>query len=219
MNKQLIAIAILAVYFIIPGAMCSAQVRTPLTPEEKHLVEVQIEKERALTKYYSGQLDLARKQYQAEIASQPKSIWQKYEHKDPADIIETLAILIGGVMILITVLTTRRESVRNRMDTCLYEALSRFGDQSSPAVRMSAVGIIAQMGRRQEYLDTALDHLLCGLMLEEHPAVQAAIKNGIIGLAGGNSELVKARLRHADQALQEKVRTLLWDQASQKSGD
>ena len=78
---------------------------------------------------------------------------------------------------------------RSQRDSQFYEALKRFGDKDSPALRASASALIAQMARNTpirtaSYIDVAVDQFSAALRLEQDPVVIESIISSIRYLAG-----------------------------------
>jgi len=203
------ASTLIAAVFLTLAIGCSAVAQTPLTPEQMELVKAQIATQKAQAIYYQGQLELARKQAEANKPKPYKTIWDKYTNNDPADVFESVGVVFCIIVVLLILFTTYRAARRDQRDMRFYEALKRFGDAGSPALRSTAAGILAQMGREPAYFDTALDQLVSGLMLEEHPAVQTTIANAILGLARNDRQSVFARLQQAPPHARERVGSIL----------
>jgi hypothetical protein len=102
---------------------------------------------------------------------------------------------------------------RSQQDTQFYEALKRLGDKDSPALRASAVALIAQLARRNPsrsagYLEVAVDQLATALRIERDPVVIEAIPEAVRYLSGVAAENVVAaqemieRLYRANRAQQ-----------------
>lgn len=204
------------VYFILTILLlmltlstCGALAQTPLTPEQQELIRVQITKEKALTTYYYGQLELSRKQAAASKPQTYTNIWDKYSHKDPGDLVESVAAILGVILILVMFISTVRTARRDQHDVRFYEALKRFGDADSPALRSTAAGLLAQMGAQRAYFDTALDQLISGLALEENPVVRASIRNAILGLTRDDPQAIHSRV--VDPDMRQKVNAALGD--------
>lgn len=207
--------AILTTLILISTACC-VLAQTPTTTAPKELVQAQVDREKAQAAYYRGELEVSRRQMEAALPKTYKTMLEKYTAKDPGDLVESLAAVLGVFLIFLILYNNYRFTRLDQRDARFFEALKRFGDMESPALRSTAAGLLAQMGRQRAYADTALDQLLSGLMLEEHPVVQASIRNAVVGLAKHDPELVSLRLRHARADLQQKVKSTLGDAMSLK---
>lgn len=198
---------LIASFSLALAVACAAQ--TPQTGENPELVRAQIEKEKAAAEYYRGQLEIARQEAKDKSPQHYASVIDKYTHKDPADFVESVAAILGVLLIFVMFVSTFRMVKRDQRDARFFEALKRFGDPSSPALRSSSAGILAQMGRMKEYSDTALDQLVSGLILEDDPVVRTSAANAIRGLARGDMSRVSARLEQSPPEIREKARSAL----------
>jgi uncharacterized protein YjbI with pentapeptide repeats len=86
-------------------------------------------------------------------------------------------------------LENSRDQRLSQRDTQFYEALKRFGDKDSPALRASAAALIAQLARRAPsrsagYLEVAVDQFAAALRMEPDPVVIEAVVGAVGYLAG-----------------------------------
>lgn len=144
------------------------QTTRQLTPKEWELINEQ-------TRYYKNQADeLERtKDFRGKIEANPVAI----------------AAVLGAFATIFLGLLNLMQARRSQRDTQFYEALKRFGDPS-PAVRSSAAGLIAQMGREHKrYFVTTLDQLLAGVALETSDVVLSSIEQAILHIIACNPSL------------------------------
>lgn len=118
----------------------------------------------------------------AEVAPLP-SFWRSVA-ANPAAALGVLGALIAALVTLVTFVFNFRSTLRSQRDTQFFEALKRFGDQTSPMLRTSAVGLLTQMASRRilfrrPYFDTTLDQLLVGFLVERDPTVFTSINKAI----------------------------------------
>jgi hypothetical protein len=138
--------------------------------------------------------DLDRTREQAEIAYY-RAQADKINHPSTWDRVVSVSTLIAALaaalVTLISFTFNYRSTLYNQQDIQFYEALKRFGDKDSPALRAGAAGLLAEMGRRERlhlqfrtgswvkashpYLQTALDQMTTGSLLENNGVVLDAI--------------------------------------------
>jgi uncharacterized protein YjbI with pentapeptide repeats len=114
---------------------------------------------------------------------------------------------VAALVTLITFVFNYRATIGNQHDTQFYEALKRFGDQTSSVLRSSAAGLLAQMASRtnllrRPYFDTTLDQLGMGLRIETDPIVLVSVSKALLQLAHLNPFQVLATLREINIELQ-----------------
>jgi hypothetical protein len=90
-------------------------------------------------------------------------------------------------------LANSRDERQSQSDTQFYEALKRFGDKDSPALRASAAALIAQLARRAPsrsagYLEVAVDQFAAALRMELDPVVIEAVTDAVRYLTGVASD-------------------------------
>lgn len=92
------------------------------------------------------------------------------------------AALIAACVAFVSFLFNYRSTLRSQRDTQFYEAMKRFGDKDSPALRSSAAGLLGQFATAypKAYLNTAFQQLLAGLFLESNRMVLRSITDAII---------------------------------------
>ena len=137
------------------------------------------------------------------------SVWRSIE-SNPAALVAFIAALVT----LISFLFNYRATLRNQRDQQFYEALKRFGDGASPALRSSASGLLAQMAKltnwfRRPYFTTALDQLMMGIFLETNPLALRAIGKAIGEIARTLPRAAIPALHEANLRLQEDVAAIL----------
>lgn len=146
--------------------------------------------EEAQAEYYREQVKLLKS------GNPQKTLWQNISD-NPASALGVVGAVIVALVTLVSFLLNYRVSLNNQMDTQFYEALRRFGDKDSPAVRASAAGIIAQMAnverRRfnlrhpvnslrtsdQIYFLTSRNQLVTGLLLELNTVALLSIRDAM----------------------------------------
>ena len=179
---------------IIALAPCLVHAQAAVTPEQRELFKIQTEQAKAQIKYSQGQLETYRRQIDAQIAQQKPKSWREKLFNDPADTVGAAGTVLGAFVLLALFALNGSAMRRLQRDTGFYEALRRFGDESSPFARSSAAGILAQTGKyrtfslwwqdgrfgwQEPYRQTALDQLKARLSIEESPAVLESVKSGI----------------------------------------
>jgi hypothetical protein len=152
---------------------------------EADLRKAQRDEAEARTKYYRAQAE--------KIDDKPRP-WERV-----IALTTPVGALVAAIVAFLSFGFNYRSTLRNQQDTQFYEALKRFGDKDSPAVRASAAGLLAELGTRSRFgrrnamkpnlrlepargwkssrpfLVTSLDQLTVGLLLEENPVVLGAI--------------------------------------------
>lgn len=237
----LAAIAVLLILTGVPG-LCAPPASTqqsqpqpiPQTPEQKALTEAQTDREKAqkisLEKQIglsAEQIELTKKQRQAlEEELVPPNRWRwilKY--------VVPAVTAVGAILIGLVALANYLAGRRDQKDTQLYEALKRFGDKDSAALRASAarlLSIVGETGKRRlswsrrrslriwkfripspalvvsDYprLEMALDHLLSGALLEDNPTVLRSLADGAVGLLALSKATGANRIRLYEDNLQ-----------------
>ena len=112
------------------------------------------------------------------------SFWRKIAD-NPSAAVGILAAFIAAMVGLFTLFINHQDNLHNQRDTQFYEALKRFGDPTSAAVRCSAAGLLAHLGKtttwpnKRPYFETTLDQLVHGLELEENPVVLNAVSDAL----------------------------------------
>ncbi len=147
------------------------------------------------------------------LALPPSSFWDNIV-ANPAATLGVVGALVAALVTLVTFMFNFRATVRNQQDAQFYEALKRFGDQTSPVLRSSAAGLLAQMaGRtslfRRPYFVTTLDQLTMGLLIETDRIVLESVGRAFKKLVRLEPHRVIRALRAINLKLQEDVVTLL----------
>lgn len=147
-------------------------------------------------------------------------------------LISLLGALVAARVAYLSFVYNYQNQLRTLSDTRFFEALKRFGDKDSLAMRTSAAGMLAVMGQMElpkldkgkpaflgsrssvdgaerPYLNIALDQLLAGHMLEADPVVLASTKAAILELYPRNREATVRKLEVANLKAQEDVATAL----------
>jgi len=213
MTKSVAVLGLLAALSIL-GTKTAAQIHpTPSPPstqttrdaslsqEENELNRVRKENEEAKAHYYRKLTE------NLEKPPPEKSFWTRFIEsiaQNPAGVFGVLGALIAvtGVLIaaritFLSFLFNYYATLKNQSDTQFYEALKRFGDQDSAAIRASAAGMLATMGEawvvsipnqpslrssatakrvvEQPYRQLAINQFLAGLVLEQNETVLTVI--------------------------------------------
>lgn len=89
------------------------------------------------------EVDAERKYYQAEAekATAKPRLWERI-----VPLITPVGALLAAVVAFLSFSFNYRSTLLNQQDTQFFEALKRFGDKDSPAVRVSAAGLLAELG-------------------------------------------------------------------------
>jgi hypothetical protein len=121
---------------------------------------------------------------------------------DPADAVAAFGAIIGFFIAFFVLMGNREQNRRHRRDIEFFEALRRFGDGTTPAMRAGASGVLGLMGgirdrRSYPYLDTAVDQLIAGHRLEENDAVRDAMTGAIRQLILAEPVRVRRKLSGA----------------------
>ncbi len=221
--KTLFAGLMVIVWLFFPAAAVQSQstdktgkpdVDTKMTPVE--FEDARRANEEAQAEYYREQTKLLRQ------GTPTKTLWQNIS-ENPASVLGVLGAVIVAMVTLISFLLNYRVSLNNQMDTQFYEALKRFGDKDSPAVRFSAAGILAQMAKverrrlnlrhpvnsfksvDQVYFTTARNQLVAGLLLEEDEIALLSIRDAIHLMVSLNPAEMLEMVFRANQNLQRKA--------------
>jgi len=166
----------------------TAQPETRTAPDADLRKAQQAEAE-AETKYYQAQTE--------KLKAKPQ--WWEAVAPSLAPLGAILAVLVAFLSFGFNYVST----IWNQQDTQFYEALKRFGDKDSPVLRASAAVLLAELGARtrltlkkkiksdpwlrtRPFLETALDQLTVGLLLEESPVVLGAINTAALELMALN---------------------------------
>lgn len=182
--------------------------------DNRALSEAQKRNQDAQAKYYEWQVN--------------RGIFEKLTD-NPAAVAAFLAALVA----FITFYFNYRITQRNQADTQFYEALKRFGDKDSAAVRSSAVATLAQMAKmegrdinplrpvsglkskKRRYCDTSYIQLIMGLLFEKNQynllQIRDALYQIIDQIRDGESEVITYALDNANRRLQTEVLTALAD--------
>jgi len=139
----------------------------------------------------------------------PPSFWNNLV-ANPAAALGVVGALVAALVTLVTFIFNYRATLQNQRDAQFYEALKRFGDQTSPVLRSSAAGLLAQMASRQNlfgnpYVETTLDQLMMGLLSEKDLTVLAAICKALERIGRINLGYVVETLRENNVQLQEDI--------------
>jgi putative flippase GtrA len=107
----------------------------------------------------------------------------------------SLAAFFAALVALVSFTFNYRITFKNQRDTQFFEAMKRFGDQESVALRLSAVGLLSQMGLQSPtHFRTAFDQLISGLLVETDMVVLQAITDAAIRMAPKQRKLALATL-------------------------
>jgi hypothetical protein len=205
---------------------------TPEQSDEERLIKARIANEDAQAQYYrklKENLDQP-----PSTKSFRQSLWQSVA-ENPASafgVLGALTALIGAFIAarvaFLSFFFNYHATLKNQTDSQFYEALKRFGDKDSPAIRTSAAGMLAVMGQVEvsrfeqkepaflsrvsssrvvdrPYLGLAVDQLLSGLMLEQNATVLSAIKSALHRLIPLDRERAKDGLYRVNLLLQENL--------------
>jgi hypothetical protein len=155
-----------------------------------------------------------------ELRGRPReeSFWANVA-ANPAATLSVFGAIVAALVTITTFVFNYRATIRNQRDTQFYEALKRFGDQSSSIMRSSAAGLLGQMagwrtGFRHPYYATVLDQLSLGLILEEDVFVREANGRAIQRLITLNAGSVIASLRDSNLRLQDDLIRILAKRAA-----
>jgi hypothetical protein len=129
-----------------------------------------------------------------------------------------------AIVALITLGVNHNASVEVQRDVQFYEALKRLGDPS-PAIRISAAGLLTQIGqvnsmgipglpKRYPYLRTALDQLVSSAVVEGYPTVLSAISTSAIELTRLDPGFALERTYAANLEVQRRLAAALGDFAA-----
>jgi hypothetical protein len=139
-----------------------------------------VENQRAQAEYYRAQTE--------KLRSEP-SDWLKVIADIAAPIVTFVAALFSVLMFLSKQKVTTKQfrkrledADRQKQEQQFYEALKRFGDPRSPALRLGAVGVLRSLiteksddPHRRKYLQIVADQFIASLLVEKNPAVLKAI--------------------------------------------
>lgn len=91
-----------------------------------------------------------------------ETFWQKISD-NPASVLGVLGVFVAALITLLSFVFNYRATLRSQSDTQFYEALKRFGDKDSPAMRSSAAGILSQKAkqRRANHISTISNECNC----------------------------------------------------------
>jgi Pentapeptide repeats (8 copies) len=171
---------------------------------------------RAQQEYYQAQTEA--------ISARPRLLWQ---HILP--LFTALGALAAAIAAWVSFSFNYRATIRNQQDLRFYEALKRFGDKDSAAVRASAAGLLAELGaitRRvwlwttgRPFLQVSLHQLTVGLLLEENSVVLEAIGDSLIELMALDAQEVLNKLYKQNLTLQKELTVALADFLAFKGSD
>jgi hypothetical protein len=192
-RRRTSVILVLLFMIAVPPSMLSQTASVATTPSTE---EAQKANNEAQAEYYRAQTEKLKQ------APPPKSFWQAIAD-NPASVLGVFGAFIAALVTLLSFFFNYRATLRNQRDTQFYEALKRFGDQESPAIRSSAAGLLGQMARtkqvgvkrrrlysprkpylfkltwRRPYFLTVLHQLVAGLLLEDNPVVISSISRSL----------------------------------------
>jgi uncharacterized protein YjbI with pentapeptide repeats len=204
----------LAVICAVSLPVAAEDGKTPRIPSqlEEELIDAQRANANAQAEYYRLQAAKLRER-------PPETSFLTNLAENPAAALSAAVAMIAALVTFTTFFFNYRASIRNQRDTQFYEALKRFGDQSSPVLRSSAAGLLGQMADwrtnfQYPYYATALDQLSMGLLLEEDAFVRAANGRAIQCLITVNARSVIESLRGINVRLQGELVRLLVTRAS-----
>jgi uncharacterized protein YjbI with pentapeptide repeats len=89
----------------------------------------------------------------------------------------SIAAVLAAFVAFVSFLFNYRSTLRSQRDNQFFEAMKRFGDKDSPAIRSSAAGLLGQFAVKypRAYLNTAFQQLLAGFLLETNKVVLRSI--------------------------------------------
>jgi uncharacterized protein YjbI with pentapeptide repeats len=187
----LIGVAFLAASLFTAQNLGSAQDNTNNVSktDEQKLDEAQT---RAQTRYYEAQ---------AAKLEQERSLSQR---------IINLSAFLAALVAVLSLVLNYSSTLRTQRDSQFLEALKRFGDKDSPAVRASAAGLLAKLSEqkgivfrsRRPNFDIVLDQLMAGLLLEENSVCVTSIIDAVRHLTASRPSLVLPRISGVNLRLQ-----------------
>lgn len=179
----------------------------PMTPEEVELINAQTRSAQAQADYYAAQTE----KLKAEPTPPPTKELAQLARENPASVaVLVAATLTALVSLIVAAFTTGiaflnyRIAAKARDDDKFHDALTMFGDKESPALRLSAAGILGDMAlikrrefdekmpittflfRGRPYRETALNQLLGGLLLENNRVALLEIRRAIMKIMEGH---------------------------------
>lgn len=206
-----------------PGEQASAS-PTPPAYGEKELKDAQIEREKAQAEYYRAEAT------RLQAPAREKTLWQSIS-ENPASALGVigafLTALFAAAVGLLNLFVNNRTALRAQRDTQFYEALKRFGDKDSAAVRSSAAAILAQMAIHETtefnyrhpsastrkkvfpYFATAWNQLITGMLLDEEIVVLIRISEAVEEVIEAHPNVPIDLIRNANVKLQEDIRISL----------
>lgn len=155
---------------------------------------------------------------------QARTLWENLA-SNPAGIIGPF---VAAVVVIVTFIPNYHATLQNQRDTQFYEALKRFGDTSSPAVRASAAQLLAQLACESNvrwfglqkptlgnggypYFSTTLSQLETGLLTERDPMVLDSIAAATSRLVPINPHGVAKSVQRVNMVAQRQVVTAVVD--------
>jgi len=203
--------------------------RETLSPEQKDLLEAETRNQQAQADYYAKQN--AKLDKETSGKSVFARFWSGLSD-NPAGILglvgAILALVGASLAARVSYLAfyfNYHATTKNQLDNQFFSALERFGSVDSAAIRSSAAGTLALMGQRkvkelvkakpgfftrsadlfseeQPYLETALNQLISGLMVEEESPALLSIQTALAKLCTLNKPASLSGLKVANEQLQ-----------------
>jgi uncharacterized protein YjbI with pentapeptide repeats len=193
-------------FFSLPSVAVARQT------SEQQLIEKRMANEEAQAEYYRTQTAKLREPVRV------KTFWENIA-ENPASSLGVVGAVIVALVTLVSFIFNYRATLKNQRDTQFYEALKRFGDNTSPSARSSAAGLLARMSRNKigvyrrqtPYFETGFHQLIAGLQIEENPVVIASITVAIKQIVYLNPRLATQQLYQQNLELQSDMLLALAD--------
>jgi len=210
-----VTVVILFMIAVQPSVLSETQpTPAPISPDEARKAN-----DEAQAEYY---------RVQTEKLKQPppsKTFWQGVVD-NPASVLGVFGVFVAALVTLFSFFFNYRATLRNQRDTQFYEALKRFGDKDSPAIRSSAAGLLGQMAWTKQlgvkpkrtsrrfrtyfftltwhrpYFSTVLQQLISGLLLEDNPVVLASISGSLNEIGRLDPDPILRRVHSVNRWLQ-----------------
>lgn len=194
-----------------PATPASAESASPAPPASPSELDLKL-KQAQLDNYLEQTRDIKR-----------KSVWWRSLTEFVGALSPLAALLAVGITI-VTFAITQRAARLSQRNTAFLEALKQFGNKDSATLRASAAGTLAHMGRVRDvargprwlsptaadapsepYLDTSIDQLVSGLLLEDNPFVLSSISTNLQRLIERDPPRACERLHRANLELQKQL--------------
>ena len=203
-SVRIILLLVLAIAVCRPAHAQKPAPDPSLAAAQLELMRAQIETERVRMDLYRSQMEASK----AATNAHPAGPFVTRFMSDPADSVAAFGAVIGFFIAFFVLTGNREANRRHRRDMEFFEALRRFGEGTTPAMRVGASGVLALMGgirerRSYPYLDTAADQLIAGHRLEENDVVRDAIAGSLKQLILAEPVRVRTKLSAAGIKLPE----------------